>query len=180
MNKQIMIINGRGGVGKDTFCSCAATFYPTRSISSITPIVKIAKFAGWNGIKTPASRKLLSKLKEAFTEFNDLSFQYCLQEYTDFMRGTEQLLFIHVREPHEIARLCTAIGENCHTLLIRRQATEANGPLGNASDDAVLQYSYDFIFQNDGELEGLTEEVGKFLKEAFRMPPEYPQEIQGE
>ena len=84
MEKQVFIINGKGGVGKDTVCSCAAQFYRVRNISSITPIVEIARFAGWNGEKTLAARRMLSQLKAVFTEFNDLSFTYCMQQYRAF------------------------------------------------------------------------------------------------
>ena len=72
MEKAVFVINGTGGVGKDTVCEMAAALCPVRSVSSITPIVEIARSAGWDGVKTPASRRLLSRLKDAFTEYNDL------------------------------------------------------------------------------------------------------------
>ena len=46
---KIYVINGSGGTGKDTVCDITAKYYKVRNISSITPIVEIAKFAGWNG-----------------------------------------------------------------------------------------------------------------------------------
>ena len=52
MEKAVFIINGTGGVGKDTVCEMAAALCPTRSVSSITPIVEIARSAGWDGVKT--------------------------------------------------------------------------------------------------------------------------------
>ncbi|MFQ9126559.1 MAG: hypothetical protein ACLR4Z_06900 [Butyricicoccaceae bacterium] len=57
MDKLVVIINGSGGVGKDTVCEAAAVFWKTRSISSITPILQVARAAGWDGVKTPASRR---------------------------------------------------------------------------------------------------------------------------
>lgn len=164
MNKHVIIVNGSGGVGKDTICALAAKYYRTRNISSITPIVQIARSAGWDGVKTPASRRLLSRLKEAFTEFNDLSFQYCMQQYTAFLTTDEQLLFVHIREPEEIARLRAAIGPCCRTLLVRRQALEARGPLGNRSDDCVEHYAYDYYFENNGPLEHLEDCVHAFFE----------------
>ena len=68
MRKQVFIINGQGGVGKDTICNCAAQYFRVRNVSSITPIVEIARFAGWDGQKTLAARRLLSQLKQAFTD----------------------------------------------------------------------------------------------------------------
>ena len=49
MTKQVFIINGSGGVGKDTVCSAAAQSWKVQNISSITPILQVAKAAGWGG-----------------------------------------------------------------------------------------------------------------------------------
>ena len=54
MTKQVFIINGSGGVSKDTVCSAAAQSWKVQNISSITPILQVAKAAGWDGTKTPA------------------------------------------------------------------------------------------------------------------------------
>lgn len=165
MNKQVFIINGRGGVGKDTICDCLAKYCRVRNISSITPIVEIARFAGWTGEKTLAARKLLSQLKEVFTEYNDLSFRYCMEQYEQFCQGEEEVLFIHVREPEEIQRLQAAIGkEHCRTLLIRRADKDAT-TYGNRSDDEVEQLAYDLYFQNEPPLETLPERVWKFFQD---------------
>lgn len=157
--KQIYIINGMGGAGKDTVCTIAAEKYAVRNISSITPILEIARCAGWDGQKTPAGRRLLARLKEVMTEYNDVSFAYCMQELTAFLAGEEQILFVHIREPEEIARFRVAAGEHCKTLLVRRSAVEAQGPLGNAADDLVRAFAYDTVLVNDGSLEDLREKV---------------------
>lgn len=164
MKKRIIIINGRGGAGKDTVCAIAAERYRVRNISSITPIMAIAKSAGWDGVKTPASRRLLARLKEVFTEYNDLSHAYCMEQLAAFRRAEEeQLLFVHIREPEEIARFRQEAGADCRTLLVRRP--EASGPLGNRADDAVEDYCYDAVLCNDGTLEQLRERVWRLLAE---------------
>ena len=43
MNKTVLVINGAGGVGKDTLCAMAAEKFRVENISSITPIKEIAK-----------------------------------------------------------------------------------------------------------------------------------------
>lgn len=164
MKKHVFIINGSGGVGKDTVCELAGRRWKVRNISSITPILAVARAAGWDGEKTPAARKLLSRLKEACTEFNDLSFRYCMEQYNAFLAGTDEILFVHIREPDEIERFRKAIGNGCAALLVRRPALEtARGQLGNRSDDGVLNFSYDYIFINDGALDGLPERVERFF-----------------
>ena len=44
---------------------------------------------------------------------------------------------------------------------------QARGALGNRSDDGVLEYSYDGVFQNDGDLDGLPEKVHDFFRAFF-------------
>ncbi|MBP3311363.1 MAG: hypothetical protein J6L72_03910 [Butyricicoccus sp.] len=164
MEKRIYIINGSGGAGKDTVCAIAAEHCRVRNISSITPIVAIAKFAGWDGVKTPASRRLLARLKEVFTEYNDLSFSYCMEQLAAFRASAdEQILFVHIREPEEIERFRQAAGADCRTLLVRRPSLDARGPLGNRADDSVEQYQYDDILMNDGTIDDLRVRVAALL-----------------
>lgn len=167
MNKQIYIINGSGGVGKDTVCAIAAERYAVRNVSSITPIAQIAKFAGWDGRKTPEARRLLARLKEVFTEYNDLSFQYCLRQLAEFRGSPEQILFVHIREPEEIERFRTAAGGGCRTLLVRRPSVESRGPLGNHADDLVCTYPYDEVLINDSTVERLRTRVFALLERNF-------------
>ena len=56
MKKTVIVINGAGGVGKDTLCDAVALHLPTCNISSITPIKEIARTFGWNGEKYPGFR----------------------------------------------------------------------------------------------------------------------------
>ena len=177
MTKQVFIINGSGGVGKDTVCSAAAQSWKVQNISSITPILQVAKAAGWDGTKTPAARRFLSQLKADCTEFNDLPFRYCTEQLQIFAENDAELLFVHIREPEEckellinsikeeIERLRQTAGVNCKTILVRRPTLEqARGQLGNRSDDGVAAYAYDAEFLNDGSLEELPAKVHDFLQ----------------
>ncbi len=160
MEKRVYIINGSGGAGKDTVCEIAARQYRVWNISSITPIVRIAKAAGWDGVKTPASRRLLARLKEVFTEYNDLSFAYCMQQLAAFRQSDAEILFVHIREPQEIERFRQAAGKDCYTLLVRRPA---QGAWGNHADDDVENYQYDAVLCNDGTLQQLEARVSSLL-----------------
>lgn len=165
MEKYIFIINGSGGVGKDTICDMAAAFWKVQNISSITPILDVAYAAGWDGKKTPTARRFLSRLKEACIEFNDLPFAYCWSQYERFMQSDAEILFVHIREPQEIDRFRDAVEHNCYTVLVRRKQFESSrGLLGNHSDDDVLQYAYDYVFDNNGPLSELPEAVRSFFQ----------------
>ena len=63
MNKVVIVINGAGGVGKDTLCELASLHFKVFNVSSITPIKEIASMCGWSGAKDDKSRKFLSDLK---------------------------------------------------------------------------------------------------------------------
>ena len=72
MNKKIVIINGSGGVGKDTFVDFCKEFTNVRNISSVDKVKEAAKIlVNWNGEKDEKSRKLLSDLKRISVEYND-------------------------------------------------------------------------------------------------------------
>ena len=117
--KLTIVINGKGGVGKDTLCRFAAERYKTRNISSITPIKELAAACGWQGEKTDRARKFLSDLKALTAEYNDYPTNYLLSEYRAFLSSDDELLFVHIREPGEIKKFVDRAGGGVKTLLIR-------------------------------------------------------------
>ena len=59
MNKQVFIINGSGGCGKDTFVEIVksqAKRISVRNYSSVTKVKEIAKIIGWDGTKSERDR----------------------------------------------------------------------------------------------------------------------------
>ena len=127
MKKIAIVINGKGGVGKDTLCDFISKHIKTKKISSITPILKIAKAGNWNGDKDDKSRKLLSDLKHLFTNYNDLSFNYLKSQTEEFLSSDDEILFIYMRESEEISKYlkyAANINLSCKTLLIKRDTME--------------------------------------------------------
>lgn len=162
MDKQIIIINGQGGVGKDTICGIVNKHYSTKMVSSIDGIKAIAFYGEWDGKKDLKGRKLLSDIKLAFSEYNDLPFRKMVQEIKIFKNiRYEQILFIHVREPEEIKKLVSEYPEIKTLLITRGQNTSE---FGNMADDNVLNYNYDFVFENNGKLENLENDFMEFFK----------------
>ena len=162
MDKQIIIINGQGGVGKDTICDIVKKHYGVKIVSSIDMIKAIAIYGGWDKQKDLKGRKLLSDIKLAFSEYNDLPFKQMAHEIKIFKNfRNEQILFIHVREPEEIKKLVSEYPE-IKTLLITRGESKLN--FGNMADDNVENYDYDFVFENNGELKNLENDFMHFFK----------------
>ena len=163
MEKILIVINGKGGVGKDTLCDLAAGHFRCRNISSVTPIKEIAKAGGWKGEKDAKARKMLSDLKKVFTEYNELPTRYICDQYEDFLKTDEEILFVHIREPKEIDKLKAALPGKCKALLITRKSYHQDW--GNSSDDNVEDYDYDLHYKNDLPLREAGDDFIRFLHE---------------
>ncbi len=159
---KVIIINGKGGCGKDTFVQYFTSHAGEKyvlNISTVDKIKEIARSLGWTGSKANLSRKYLSNLKEMATYWGDIPFKDVAKRTLDFYLelqrfGVEEFgyVFIHCREPKEIKRLCEGLPFQTYSLLIRRPGDEK---YGNSSDDDVENYTYDFIINNDASLNDL-------------------------
>lgn len=151
--KSVIVINGSGGVGKDTLCEIAAEHYKIFNVSSITPIKEIAKACGWNGEKTDSARFFLSELKRIVTEYNDYPLKWLREKYREFLAGEDEVMFVHIREPHEIEKFKKKVCPATLTLLVRGgERMSTRGAYGNSSDDLVEDYEYDYYYVNDKPL----------------------------
>lgn len=174
MGVHIIIINGKGGSGKDTFVEQAnkianeevlATMV-IHNISAIDKIKSAASYLGWDQQKTLKGRKLLADIKLALDEYdedlitkglitqcNDLCLKHYLLEHL--------LIFVHIREPRNIDKFINIAKESelnnkckLYTLLITNPSTD-DITYGNEGDDMVSNYKYDFIITNDGTIDNL-------------------------
>lgn len=166
MKKLVVIINGNGGVGKDTLCDFAAETFKVRNISAITPIKDIASKYGWKGEKDAKARKLLADLKAVFIAYNDLPFLYIKEQYHQFLEEEEEVMFIHIREAEEIDKVKAYVTIPCVTLLITRSQKQ-DQCWGNPSDDNVEKYEYDYRYRNDKQLIEAKNDFVEFLKKIF-------------
>ena len=163
MKKLVIVINGSGGVGKDTICDLAAKHFKVRNISSVDPIKEIATFCGWTGVKDDKARKFLHDLKILTAEYNDFPTNWALNVFREFLENDEQILFVHIREPWEIEKFVKATDGVAKTLLVRGGTRSQARIYGNAADDMVENYEYDYYFVNDHSLD----ETEQLVKELF-------------
>ncbi len=167
MKKITFVINGAGGVGKDTLCDLASKHFKVYNISTIMPIKDIAAMCGWNGAKDDKSRRFLSDLKRLCVEYNDYPTVWATERYHGFLESENQIMFLHIREPEEIAKFVRATGGAARTLLIRGGDRMKKTSYGNVSDDCVEDYEYDYYFVNDRSLAEAEESFCEFLRKAL-------------
>ena len=142
MEKTVIVINGAGGVGKDTLCEFAEKHFRVMNISSITPIKEVAAMCGWKGEKSDKARKFLSDLKALSIEYNDYPTVWATEQYMKFLSSDFEIMFVHIREAEEIEKFVAATAGKAKTLLIRGGERMTKSVYGNASDDRVENYKY--------------------------------------
>lgn len=160
--KYTIVINGAGGAGKDTLCDFASKHYKIMNVSSVDPIKEAARLLGWHGEKRLKDRKFLSDLKKLSCEYSDISTNYLVNKYDEFINSDYELMFSHIREGSEIDHFKNAINGTVITLLISRDSI--NTTYGNTSDDDVMLYKYDYIYNNNTSLEEAENQFIAFLK----------------
>lgn len=162
MLKQIFIINGSGGVGKDTFISLLQEYCENiMNYSSVSKIKSIAKEIGWHGGKSDRDRKFLSDLKILCTEYNDLPFKTMVEEVNQFNNRTSPALFLHIREPNEIERAKKEF--NAKTILVKRN--DVSHITSNMADEHVFEYTYDIVINNNSDIDNLKSKAEVFFKD---------------
>ena len=171
-NKQVFIINGSGGVGKDTFVSFVADSFSTMNVSSVDKVKEIAKAIGWSGAKTERDRKFLSDLKLLCTDYNDMPLNSMKEKFEEFNNDKDyQFLFLHIREPEEIEKAKKEF--DAKTILVKRDSVEHI--TSNMADANVNNYDYDVIINNSGSVEELMVKAFDFAKDSIngKLKKEY-------
>lgn len=161
MDKKVIIINGTGGSGKDTFVQFCSEFANVTNISSVDKVKEAAKIlVGWNGEKDEKSRKLLVDLKQLSINYNDAPTKYVEEQYDLFQKSDSEYLFIHIREISEIKKIKKMLKAKTLLVVNPRIALITS----NESDGNVYKYNYDYIIENDGTLEDLKLKARQFIK----------------
>lgn len=161
MDKKVIIINGTGGSGKDTFVQFCSEFANVTNISSVDKVKEAAKsLVGWNGEKDEKSRKLLVDLKQLSINYNNAPTKYVEEQYNLFQKSNSEYLFIHIREISEIEKIKKML--NAKTLLVINPRIALI--TSNESDGNVYKYNYDYTIENDGTLEDLKQKARQFIK----------------
>lgn len=189
MIKQVFIINGSGGVGKDEFVKMVSNskykhellgestdrkkrvykqVYEVGNYSSVSKVKEIAKIIGWDGSKSERDRKFLSDLKLLTTEYNDMPLKDMKEFVISFMNNKHlsRIVFLHIREPEEIAKAINEFKEyNAKSILVKRDSVKHI--TSNMADEGVYNYEYDIVIDNSGTLEELKEKANCFINDCL-------------
>ena len=167
---KVIVVNGSSSVGKDNFVNFFKKHYEYKCMnwSAIDKVKKIAKRNfGWNGKKTDEARKFLSEIKRIWIEFNNGPFEDIVKKISKHLSKLSEIdqqniiYFIHCREPYEIKKLADKYGDNCITILLKREDREVPN---NDSDKNVANYDYDFVIENNGNKKDLEKEAITFIE----------------
>lgn len=160
--KQIIVINGQGGVGKDTFINILnKKGLKITNVSSVDGVKELARMVGWSGAKEDKDRKFLSDLKILTTNYCGFSENYLVKKAKEFLESDNDLMFVHIREPFCIQEFLNKF-TTAKTLLIKRKDIYN---YGNMADDGVFDFNYDYVVENYGALDELEVIATQFVND---------------
>ena len=151
--KPIVIINGTGGCGKNTFVNM---FDENAAHISMVDIVRelITKMGLTSDTKDENYRRFMHSFKRALEDYNDLPFQSVMCDIQKLMMDPNvPFIFIDMREPADVARIEKIY--DIFTVLVHNPRVADIST--NYADASVYDISYDYIIENDGDLEKLRE-----------------------
>lgn len=166
MNKRIIIIiNGSGRSGKDSFVNFTKMHFKdwnVYNISSIDKIREAGKLLGWDGAsKEQRDRKFLSNLKDLSSMFYNGPLEYMLEKFSSFKEP--YIGFFHIREPEEIEKFINVLPEKVQkeTILVKR---DNEIEFQNHADSRVNFFDYDHIIYNNKNIYDYEVKVLKLMK----------------
>ena len=159
--KEIIIINGCGGVGKDTFVDFLTSSVDVAHTSIVQPAKWLAQAVGWTGTKSEKDRKFLADLKTLIDDYSDANYKFVAAYMREFQKGgiDAELFCIDMREKKDIDRARKEFGAKA--VLITRDSVS---PIeSNHADANVHEIEYDYTIKNDGSLDDLKEAAKEFV-----------------
>lgn len=178
--RKLVITNGTGGAGKDTFCQMVKKeleeigFETWRYSYVDFTRNMLQEFADIDtSKKTDKDRKLLAAINRALEEYDDIPFKDCCSLVEDFLlsyqkrfepttdtyvKNDADFIFLDVRVPEIIDRFKEKY-QNVYTVLID------NGTLTDSTQEdlGVKNYKYDYTIDNTGTLCDLEQQANDFV-----------------
>ena len=160
---RVIVINGSGGVGKDSFVDACRKYTAVLNLSTVEPVKEALKSLGYKGAKTEEDRQFLSDVWDAWYRYNKGPVRYITKEVKsfDYFKG---LIFVHMRQIKAIPELVEAV--HAVTLLVTNSRVAVPG---NHADSEVDQIYYDHYIDNEGTLEDLDLMAKEFVEKIWEV-----------
>ena len=192
MKKAIVVINGKGGIGKDTLINSIEQgkncyVHNSSSIDLVRDMCEPVTALSSKAEKDLAYRQMLADIKHAVDRYYrqkhgiglttkdmiDDVFEGWLEDDLEKIEGyTSSVIFIHIREPENIKEFLAEAKKELKkrgindivltTLLIRSE--RGLDSYGNSSDDRVENFEYEHIYESKN---GISEDAECFRKMFF-------------
>lgn len=174
--RKLVITNGTGGSGKDTFCKFAADYlgerYNTIRYSYVDFARQMLAEAGIDtNAKTDKDRELLAGLNHLLERHDDIPFKDCCQFINDMLfksdetadydyisRDIADVIFLDVRSPEIINRFKSTY-DNIITVLVDNGKTNT----ATEEDSRVYNYNYDSVISNTRDMDYLKRQARNFV-----------------
>lgn len=164
--KKVIIINGPGRCGKDTFASfLGEEFDLYKKVSSVDKIKEMYESIGISkNNKTQEYRVLMSITKKLVAQINNGPTEWMLDEIAWFAaQPGDGIIVVDIREPEEIDKLKNYFKLAKKSILTVRVDRDVEVP-DNPSDQSVFDYVYDVIIDNNGTLDDLKDSAHTFAE----------------
>lgn len=184
--RKLIITNGTGGAGKDTFCNMVTSLLLTKNLTVLKASYvddTRSMLKEWFGIdtsaKTDKDRQLLASVNKALEIYDDVPFKNCCHLIDDMFYYFEDtdpydypcakdsefdVIFLDVRDSAVIDKFKNTYN-NVYTILIDNGKTNT----ATTEDSNVRNYRYDYIIANTGSLDCLLSQAEKFIDSIARM-----------
>ncbi len=147
--RNIIIINGAGAVGKDTFVSEyeKISSFQVFNHSTISEAKRILASIGLSDTKTDEFRNILHDVKILLVKYGDRPFNQS-KKFIESVKSSlsDSAIFIHCREGSEIQKLVDFYGDMCMTLLIKRSGIDV--PDCPADKNVEKYFGYNMVIED--------------------------------
>ena len=158
---KVFVINGYPQSGKSTFVEYVRKYAPVVEYSTVGFIKDFLTSLGWNGEKDPKSRKCLSDIKDALTEWRDMSVVMLGKTVMMYAANNVKMnIFVMSREPAEIER----IAKEYRAIKVFVDRGTKPTDFSNHADKDVEKVQYDITISNTGTLEDLEQTAETFAR----------------
>lgn len=162
----VIVINGYPGSGKDSFVKAVrrATANEVVNLHASDKAKAAFNIMGWDGVKTADVRNALASFIITCNALFDTAFKHLADTVKHLedspYSNVEAFVFVHEREPKNIARILEAY-PNAVAMIVKRPGINH---ATNENDAGVENFEYAICIENKGDLDELDQLARAFAE----------------